>query len=70
MIARKRENYALKILEDSYESIHLHEGMCEVKVQFLEDSLKRNGEMTSLYEEHDLEDLFNEKYYYDNDRRI
>ena len=47
----------LEILEDPYGSLYLHEGMCEMAVQFLEDSLKRNGEMemASLYGEYDLE---------------
>ncbi|MDE7446204.1 MAG: DUF4280 domain-containing protein [Lachnospiraceae bacterium] len=49
----------LEILEDPYGSLYLHEGMCEMAVQFLEDSLKRNGdmEMASLYGEYDMEGM-------------
>lgn len=47
----------LEILKDPYGSLYLHDGMCENAIQFLEDSLKRNGdmEMASLYGEYDLE---------------
>ena len=49
----------LEILEDPYGSLYLHEGMCEKAIQFLEDSLKRNGdmEMASLYGEYDMEGM-------------
>ena len=49
----------LEILEDPYGSLYLHEGMCEMAVHFLEDSLKRNGdmEMASLYGEYDMEGM-------------
>ncbi len=47
----------LEILKDPYGSLYLHDGMCENAIQFLEDSLKRNGdmEMASLYGEYDME---------------
>ncbi|MDE5907384.1 MAG: DUF4280 domain-containing protein [Lachnospiraceae bacterium] len=47
----------LEILKDPYGSLYLHEGMCENAIHFLEDSLKRNGdmEMASLYGEYDME---------------
>ncbi|MDE5908329.1 MAG: DUF4280 domain-containing protein [Lachnospiraceae bacterium] len=47
----------LEILKDPYGSLYLHDGMCEKAVHFLEDSLKRNGdmEMASLYGEYDME---------------
>ncbi|MEY8268790.1 PAAR-like protein [Lachnospiraceae bacterium 64-25] len=47
----------LDILKDPYGSLYLHEGMCENAIHFLEDSLKRNGdmEMASLYGEYDME---------------
>ena len=49
----------LEILKDPYGSLYLHEGMCEKAIQFLEDSLKRNGdmEMASLYGEYDMEGM-------------
>ena len=49
----------LEILEDPYGSLYLHEGMCEMAIQFLEDSLKRNGDMelASLYGEYDVEGM-------------
>ena len=44
-------------MKDPYGSLYLHDGMCENAIQFLEDSLKRNGdmEMASLYGEYDME---------------
>ena len=49
----------LEILEGPYGSLYLHEGMCEMAIQFLEDSLKRNGDMelASLYGEYDMEGM-------------
>ena len=59
LVSEMKQKYPglLEILKDSYGSLYLHDGMCENAIQFLEDSLKRNGdmEMASLYGEYDME---------------
>ena len=59
LVSEMKQKYPglLEILKDPYGSLYLHDGMCENAIQFLEDSLKRNGdmEMASLYGEYDLE---------------
>ena len=59
LVSEMKQKYPglLEILKDPYGSLYLHDGMCENAIQFLEDSLKRNGdmEMASLYGEYDME---------------
>ena len=59
LVSEMKQKYPglLEILKDPYGSLYLHDGMCENAIQFLEDSLRRNGdmEMASLYGEYDLE---------------
>ena len=59
LVSEMKQKYPglLEILKDPYGSLYLHDGMCENAIQFLEDSLKRNGdmEMESLYGEYDME---------------
>ena len=59
LVSEMKQKYPglLEILKDPYGSLYLHDGMCENAIQFLEDRLKRNGdmEMASLYGEYDLE---------------
>ncbi|MEY8268980.1 PAAR-like protein [Lachnospiraceae bacterium 64-25] len=59
LVSEMKQKYPglLEILKDPYGSLYLHDGMCENAIQFLEESLRRNGdmEMASLYGEYDME---------------